>query len=77
MKMPPETNGVMDLNQEEISEIKTKLLLIQADFVPTDEEEVLSLHGLVSRYNNANPDFAINGDTAQMVMSYEEAPEGV
>lgn len=66
---PPEVNGVMTLTEEEILAIKTKLETIQSEFTPTEEEPVLAIHGLVARYNQANPDFLINGDTAEFILN--------
>lgn len=77
-KNPPLVNGVMDLSPSNIVDIKAKLTAIQEQFTPTDEEEILSVHGLVSRYNIVNPEAPINGDTAQFIISYEDStPEGV
>lgn len=67
-QQPPFANGVMELTDTEKATIKSKLEAIQAAFEPTDEEPVLSTHGLVSRYNQQNPDFPINGDTAEFIL---------
>lgn len=65
---PPHSNGIMQLTEEERLSIKEKLQVIQSEFVPTNNEEVLSIHGLVSIYNIENIDNEINGDTAQSIL---------
>jgi len=70
--IPPAINGTMILTVQEISDIRPKLLQIQSVFEPTDEEPELTTHGLVSRYNFANPTILINGDTAEYLLSLSE-----
>ena len=67
---PPTVNGVQELTEAEILEIQTKLQTIETEFIPTEDEPILSLHGLVSRYNQANVGAEINGDTAQFCLAY-------
>jgi hypothetical protein len=69
MAQAPHVNGIMELTAEESATIKAALEAIQVAFAPTDEEPVLSTHGLVSRYNQANVGAEINGDTAEYILS--------
>ena len=72
-KNPPEVNGLMQLEEKEILSIQTELINIQAEFVPTEDEPILSTHGLVSRFNDLCEDGCqINGDTAEFILSYTE-----
>lgn len=66
-KNPPEVNGVMELTKEEKDSIKIALIAIQEGFEPSDDVPVLSVHGLVSIYNDSN-ELKINGDTAQSIL---------
>lgn len=72
MAQAPNVNGIMDLAAAEVAATKAALEAIREAFVPTDEEPVLSTHGWVSRYNQANVGAEINGDTAEYVLSVGE-----
>lgn len=74
-KQPPEINGILGLELEEALTIKDQLEAIKETFVPSDYEPALSLHGLVSRYNEANPGEEINGDTALYCLGQSEPVE--
>lgn len=63
MKQAPETNGIMELTEEEKEVLIAQLESIKESFEPTEEEPALSIHGLVSRYNDV-AELKINGDTA-------------
>lgn len=70
-KLPPEVNGIMDLAEEDILDIKAKLLVIQSAFVATDEQPVCDTFYLTATFNQAN-EHKINGDTAQYCLAYGE-----
>lgn len=69
---PPYTNGIMGLSALQKKMIKTHLDIIRREFVPSRDEDALSTHGLVARYNEAYPEFPINGDTAEMLLQEQE-----
>ena len=69
MANAPTVGGVMELTEEDITQIKDKLVLIREAFVATDEQPVCDTFYLTSTYNKTNT-FKINGDTAQYVLGY-------
>lgn len=64
----PYTNGVMDLNDKQIAEIKIRFIEINKAFVPSIEIPVCDIFYLVSTYNKDYPDTVINGDTAEYIL---------
>jgi len=66
---PPAKNGIMEITEQEKTNIKSSLLQIQTSFEASEDEPELTTHGLVTRYNYANPTLLINGDTAEYVLS--------
>ena len=76
LKKPPFINGLMDLTEEQATDIQAKLVVIRDAFDPTDEQPVCDTFYLTSTYNRENPDFPINGDTCNMLLA-EETPTEV
>jgi hypothetical protein len=68
-KLPPHVNGQMELTDKEQSSIREKLLAIRDSFVETDEQPVADTFYITATYNLENPDFPINGDTCEMLLS--------
>ena len=69
LKQPPFINGVMELTEEQATDIQAKLVAIRDAFDPTDEQPVCDTFYLTSTYNRANPTMPINGDTCQMLLT--------
>lgn len=69
LSQPPKINGLMELTEEEILSIKTKLVAIQIAFEPTDEQPTCDTFYLTATYNSEN-DFKINGDTMSYILGY-------
>jgi hypothetical protein len=59
----------MELDATTADAIRTKLQTIQAAFTPTDEQPVCDTFYITATYNRENPDFPINGDTAQYLLA--------
>jgi hypothetical protein len=68
-KQPPNVNGVMQLDDAVMLEIKTKLVAIQDAFIETDEQPVCDTFYMTAAYNRDNPDFCINGDTTEFILA--------
>jgi hypothetical protein len=73
----PHVNGLMELTEEQVVELKSKLVAIQEAFEPTEGQPVLDLFYIVATYNKENPDAVINGDTAQAVLGSGEVPVAI
>ena len=71
MLKPPYTNGIMDLTEEQKSDIRKKLLEIKSRPPLLNEygnDETLDTFNLVATYNKEN-DLKINGDTAEFLLN--------
>jgi hypothetical protein len=73
----PHVNGLMELTEEQVAELKAKLVVIQEAFEPTEGQPVLDLFYIVATYNKENPDTPLNGDTAQAVLGSGETPVAI
>jgi hypothetical protein len=77
LSQPPKINGVMlNLTDEQITDIQGKLIAIRDAFDPTDDQPVCDTFYLTATYNRENPTLPINGDTCNMLLA-EETPTEV
>lgn len=74
-KNPPEVNGIMQLNEQQILAIQTELQQIEDAFVPTEEQPVCDIQYLTATYNKQNVGNEINGDTMIYCRAYGLEPE--
>jgi hypothetical protein len=70
-KLPPYTNGVMELTEAEILLVKERLDGVAEDFVPDDYYPEIDTSYLTVEYNKIYTKERINGDTCEMVLSYQ------
>jgi hypothetical protein len=76
LKQPPFVNGEMTLTNEQVLEIREKLVVIRESFEETDEHPVCDTFYLTSTYNRENPDQPINGDTCEMLLAEDGEADG-
>lgn len=70
-EQPPYQNGVMELTNDEVLEVKAACQKIYEEFVPSSEFPVCDEHIVVSRYNiSTNYEKAVNGDTYAPISVY-------
>jgi hypothetical protein len=77
LKQPPFVNGEMTLTDEQIVDIKAKLVAIRDAFDPTDEQPVCDTFYITATYNKENIDFPINGDTCNALLTEQPVIEVV
>jgi hypothetical protein len=74
LSKPPKINGIMlELTEEQILDIQTKLVAIRDAFEETDEQPVCDTFYITSTYNRENT-LKINGDTCEALLTAHNAP---
>ena len=66
---PPHTNGVMSLSELQKDIILSDIDRYKREFTPVSEQSKLTVHWLVSKYNDEHHEFPINEDTVQYLLN--------